>query len=141
MFNVLKLVLLHALGVFGHGQRIDHCLNVATQKSLQVVSSVADTMVGHAALWEVVCTDLSRAVAGLNQTLTAVSDIIHILLVLLIIYKGVQSAQCVLLVLRLVAGLGTLNQYLLSLARVRVLPHIAQAHTRFHLVHILTSST
>ena len=60
---------------------------------------------------------------------------------LLIIYKGVQSAQCALLVLRLVAGLGTLNEYFLSLARVRVLPHIAQAHTRFHLVYVLTTGT
>ena len=68
MFNALKLILLHALGVFGHGQRIYHSLNVATQESLQVVSGVADTVIGHAALWEVVCTDLSATVAGRNQT-------------------------------------------------------------------------
>ena len=102
---------------------------------------IADAVIGYTTLWEVVGADLSRTVAGRNQTLTTVSDIIHVLLVLLIINKGVQTRECALLVLRLVAGLGTLNQDLLGLTSVRVLPHVTQAYTRFNLVHVLTTGT
>src|SRR5574344_347689 len=45
------------LCVFCHGQRIDHVLDVSTEESIQIVSSVSDTVVGYASLWEVVCAD------------------------------------------------------------------------------------
>ena len=85
-------------------------------------------MVCHTALREVVGTDLRTAVACRYQTLTTTGDIIHILLMLLIIYKSVQAREGTLLVLRLVAGLRTLDKDFLSLTCIGVLPHVAQAH-------------
>ena len=58
IFICLKFRLLHAFCILGNGEGIDHRLDVASEEALQVVSRVADTMVGHAALWEVVGTDL-----------------------------------------------------------------------------------
>ena len=60
---------------------------------------------------------------------------------LLVIDKGIEARQRTLLVLRLVTCLGTLNENLFGLARVRILPHIAQTHTRLHLVDVLATST
>ena len=91
MFNVLKFILLHALGILCNGQRINHGLNVATKETLQVVCGIADAVIGNTTLWEVVCADFGATVAGRYQALTTVGDIIYILLVLLIINKGVNS--------------------------------------------------
>src|SRR5574344_1882298 len=57
--------------VFCHGQRIDHVLDVSTEESIQIVSSVSDTVVGYASLWEVVCADFRTAVARRYEALAA----------------------------------------------------------------------
>ena len=98
-------------------------------------------MVGYTALREVVCTNLCRAVAGRDESLAAVCDVVDILLVLLIIYICTQTCKSSFLVLRLVAGLGTLDEDFLNLSGVRVLPHVAGTHARLHLVHVLSAST
>ena len=98
-------------------------------------------MVSDAPLRIVVGANLSRAIARADHGLTACSNIINILLVLLIIYLRAQARECTLFILWLVTRLGTLNQYLLHLARVRVLPVVTQTHTRLHFVHVLTTST
>ena len=98
-------------------------------------------MVGDAALWEVVGTNLGAAVARRHEALTTRGDVVHILLVLLVIYKGIQARERAFLILRLVAGLGTFDEYFLRLACVGVLPHIAQTDARFYLVYVLTTGT
>ena len=105
------------------------------------MSGIADTVVGHAALGEVVGAYLCRAVACRYKTLTTTGNIVHILLVLLIIDKGIEAREGTLLVLGLVARLGTLDEDFLCLTSIGVLPHIAQTDTRLHLVHVLTTST
>ena len=55
---ILQFCFFHALGVLGYGEGIDHRLDVASEEALQVVGGIADTVVGHTALWEVVGTDL-----------------------------------------------------------------------------------
>ena len=141
MNMVLQFCFFHAFRVLCNGQGINHRLDVTAQESLQVVRRIADAMVRHAALWEVVGTDFRTSVARRHQTLTARGDVVHILLMLLVIYKGIQARESAFLVFGLVARLGTLDEDLLRLARIRVLPHIAQADTRFHLVHVLTTGT
>ena len=102
---------------------------------------IANAVVRHATLWEVVCANLSRAVARRNKALTAAGYVVHILLMLLVVDKGIEAREGTLLVLWLVTRLCTLNKYLFCFARIGVLPHIAQTHTRFHFVNVLTTST
>lgn len=79
------------------------------------MSGKADAVVGDTALREVVGPDLCTAVAGRDKRLAAAGNIVDILLMLVIIDICVQTAQCTLLVLRLVTGLGTFNENLLDL--------------------------
>ena len=74
------------------------------------MSSVSDTVVGYASLWEVVCADFRTAVARRYEALAAVCDIINILLMLSVVDECIESAQGALLVLRLVAGLCTFDE-------------------------------
>ena len=98
-------------------------------------------MVGDAALREVVSANFCTTVARGNQRLAAIGNIVNILLVLLVVNKGVETAQGALLVLGLVARLSTFYEDFLGLASVGVLPHVTQTHTRFHLIHVLTTGT
>ena len=63
------------------------------------------------------------------------------MLQLLVVEDRLQVAECVFAVLWLVAGFGVFNQNFLFLASVWVFVLIASAHTRFHLIHILTTCT
>ena len=83
---------------------------------------------------------LCRAVASAHESAASAGDVVDILLVLLVIDEGAQSCQGALFVLGLVACLGTLDEDLLLLAGVRVGPHVAQAHSRVHLVDVLSTS-
>ena len=60
---------------------------------------------------------------------------------LLIVDVGTQPREGTFLVLRLVTCLGTFNQDLIDNARVGILPHIAQTHSRLHLVDVLSTSS
>lgn len=55
---MLKFVLFELLCIFGYGQVVDHVLDIAVEESLQIVDSVADAVVGDAALREVVGANL-----------------------------------------------------------------------------------
>ena len=77
---LLQFGFFHSLGILGHGKCVDHVLNVAAEESLQVVGSVAYAVVGDAALWEVVGAYLCTAVAGGDEGLAAVGNVIYILL-------------------------------------------------------------
>ena len=96
-------------------------------------------MVGDAPLRIVVGANLGGAVAGGHQGLASRRDVVHILLVLLVVDECAQSGEGALLVFRLVAGFGTLDKNLLHLAGVGVLPVVAQAYARLHLIDILAS--
>ncbi len=58
---------------------------------------------------------------------------------LAVVDKCAQACQGALLVFGLVAGLGTLDEYLLCLAGIGIAPVVAQAHTRLDLVDVLTA--
>ena len=105
------------------------------------MGSVAYAVVGDAALWEVVGAYLCTAVAGGDEGLAAVGNVIYILLMLFIINKGTQACERTFLILGLVASLGTLDEYLFGLAGIGVLPHVTQTHTGFHLVDVLSASS
>ena len=60
---------------------------------------IADAVIRHTALGEVVGAYLCRAVASRYKTLAAAGNIVHILLVFLIIYKGIEARECTLLIL------------------------------------------
>src|SRR5574344_1184863 len=60
---------------------------------------------------------------------------------LLVVDEGIEARQRTLFVLRLVTGLRTLDEDLFGLTGIRILPHITQTHSRFYLVHILSSCT
>ena len=98
-------------------------------------------MVGNATLRIVVSADFGRAVTRRDEGLATRCDIVYILLMLVVIDKGAQSCQGTLLVLGLIAGLGTLDENFLLLARVGIGPHVAQTHTTVHLVHVLATGT
>lgn len=85
-----------------------HVLDVSAEEALQVVGGVADAMVGDAALREVVSANFCTTVARGNR-LAAVGNIVNILLVLLVVNKGVETAQGALLVL----GAGRASRYIL----------------------------
>ena len=105
------------------------------------MGGVTDTVVGNTALWEVVGTNLRTTVTGRDEALTAAGDIVNILLMLTVVDEGIEAAQGTFLVLWLVTGLGSLDENFLYLACVRVLPRIAEANSRLHLVHVLTTGT
>ena len=117
----LQFVFLEFFGILGHGEMVDHVLDVATEESLQVVDGVANTMVGDTALWKVVSADLGTAVAGRHQGTAAAGDVVNVFLMLVVIYIGIQTAQSTLLVLRLVTGFGTFDKDFLHLTGLRVL--------------------
>ena len=141
MIRVLQFCFFQFLCILSHGQGINHILDVTSQETIEVVGGVTDTVVGNTALWEVVGTNLRTTVAGRDEALTAAGDIVNILLMLTVVDEGIEAAQGTLLVLWLVTGLGTLDEDFLYLACVRVLPRIAEANSRLHLVHVLTTGT
>ena len=108
---------------------------------MKIVGGVTDTMVGDTSLGKVVCANLCTAVACGNESFAATGNIIDILLMLTVVDKRAEERKGTLLVLGLVACLGTLDEYLLHLASVGVLPGIAQAHSRLHLVDVLTTGS
>ena len=82
-----------------------------------------------------------RPVAGRHHRLAARRYIVEIFLMLLVIYEGAQTAQSAFLVLRLVACLGTLYEYLFADPGVGITPHVAQTHTRLNLVDVLSAGS
>ena len=102
---------------------------------------IADAVVGDTSLREVVCPDFRTAVAGRHKRLAAVGNVIDIFLVLLVVDERTQARQGPFLVFRLVARLGSFDEYLLGLTSIGVLPHVAQTDTGLHLVHVLASGT
>ena len=88
---ILQFCFFHALGVLGYGEGIDHRLDVTSEEALQVVGGIADAMVGHTSLREVVGADLGTAVARRNQGLAAAGDVIDILLVFLVVDVGTKA--------------------------------------------------
>ena len=120
---------------------VDAVLNVTVHEGWQVVDGVANAVVGDATLGVVIGANLCRAVAGAHQCLAAAGYVVDILLMLLVVDESAQASKRALLVLGLVASLGTLNKDFLVLTGVGVVPHVAQANSRVHLVHILSSRT
>ena len=59
----LQFRFFHSFSVLGNSQCVNHVLDVAAEKALQVVCGVADAVVGHAALLEVVRAYFRAAVA------------------------------------------------------------------------------
>ena len=106
---------------------------------VQRVGGESYTVVCDAALGEVVRPDFCTSVAGGYERLAAVGYVVHIFLVLLVVNECSQARQGTLLVLGLVACLGTFYEYFLGLARVGILPHVAQTYARLDLVHVLSA--
>ena len=105
------------------------------------MGGIADAVIRHTSLGEVIGTDLRRTVASRDETLAAAGDVVHIFLMLLIINKGIQAREGTLLILGLVARLRTFDENLLRLTRIGIFPHITQTDTRLHLIHVLTTGT
>ncbi len=122
-------------------QCVDNTLNITIHKSWEVIDGITDTVVGDTSLGIVVSTDLSGSVAGGDHGLASRSDIVDIFLVLLVVDLGAQTREGALFVLRLVARLGTLDEYLLHFARIGVAPVVAQTYARLDLVDILSTGT
>ena len=55
---ILQFCFFHALSILGNGEGIDHGLDVASEEALQVVGGIADTVIRHASLREVIGADL-----------------------------------------------------------------------------------
>ena len=137
----LQFSLFQFFGILGNDEVVDAVLNVTIHEGWQVVDGVANAVVGDATLGVIVGANLCRAVAGAHQCLATAGYVVDILLMLLVVDESAQAGKRALLVLGLVASLGTLNEDFLLLTSVRVGPHVAQSHTRVHLINVLTSST
>ena len=68
---ILQFCFFHAFCILGYGEGINHGLDVSTKEALQVVGRIADTVVSHTALREVVGTDFCTTVTSRDQCLTA----------------------------------------------------------------------
>ena len=55
----LKFCFFHSFCILSHGQCINHGLNISAEETLQVVSGIADAMICHASLGEIVGADFS----------------------------------------------------------------------------------
>ena len=104
---------LEFFGVFGYDKVVDEVLYIAVDKRLKIVDGIVDAVVGDTALRIVVSAYFCRAVAGAHHGFTTRSDVVDIFLVFLIVDKRTKAAESTLLVLGLVAGFGTLDEYLL----------------------------
>ena len=124
-YRTLQFPFLQSLRILGYLQRIHHPLNITIHEGRQVVYGITYTVVRYSPLRIIVSTNLCRTVARRYHRLATCRYIIDILLMLLIIYLRAQTRQSTFLVLRLVASLCTLNQYLLHFARIRVFPIVA----------------
>lgn len=89
--SLLEFCFFHALGIFCHCKRVYHILDVAIEKTLQVVGGITDTMVGHTTLWEIVGANLGAAVTCRNERFATAGNIVYIFLVLLVVYKGAKA--------------------------------------------------
>ena len=84
----LQFGLFHSLRVLSNRQGIYHGLNISGNKTLKVVRGVANAVVGYAALGIIIGSDFCRTVARRHQALAAISNIVDILLVFAVVYKG-----------------------------------------------------
>ena len=109
MLSRLQRTLLQSLGILGHSEPVDAFLDVTIHEGGAVVDGVAGAVVGNAALGVFVGANLGLAVTGGNHRLAACSDVVDVLLVLLIIYKGTQARERTFLILRLVARFGAFD--------------------------------
>ena len=120
---------------------VDAVLDIAVHEGGKIVDRVVDAMIGDTSLREVVGADLGTTIACRNECLAPVGNVIDIFLVLLVVDVGTQTREGTLLVLRLVTCLGTFNQNLIDNARVGILPHVAQTHTRLNLIDVLSTGS
>ena len=96
-------------------------------------------MVRDASLWIVVGAYFSTSVTSRNHCFAFSSYIVNVFLVLLIINLRAQARESAFFILGLVSCLCTFDEYLLHFACIGVFPHITQAYTRLHFIHILSS--
>ena len=89
--NSLQFRFLHAFCVLRYGEGINHWLDITSEETAKIMSGISDTMIGNTSLWEVVCTDLCRAVTCRDNRLTAVCYIVNILLMLTVILICTQT--------------------------------------------------
>ena len=109
---------------------VDAILDVAIHEGSEIIDSVVDTMVGDASLRIVVRPDFCRTVAGANHRLTLAGDIIDIFLMFFIVDESTETREGTLLVLGLVARLGTFDEDFLHFSGIGVLPVINNAGGR-----------
>ena len=120
---------------------VNAVLNVPIHKGGQIVNGIVDAVVGDTSLRIIVGTYFCRSVSGRYHCFSFAGNVVNVLLVFFIIYKGTQARKGSFFILRLVTGFGTFNQNFFCNACVRVLPDIAQAHAGFYLVDVLAACT
>ena len=74
-------------------------MDVAIHDMPEAELRVPDAVIGQTVLWEVICTDLVRAVTGANLQTAALSDACHLLLQLHLVQASTQNAHGLLTVL------------------------------------------
>src|ERR1035441_6108021 len=92
-------LLLHLLGLEVGDQRVDHGLDAAVHKPLQLVRGEADAMVGNTVLGEVVGADLFAAIATAHHRLALLGQRVLLLLLLHFVQAGAQHAHAFLAIL------------------------------------------
>ena len=124
-----EFALLQPFCILGYHELVDAVLDIAVHEGREVIDGVVDAVVGDTSLRIVVGAYLGRAVTRIHHRLALRGNVVDVLLVLLVVDEGTQAGQCALLVLRLIASLGTLDEDFLHLARIGVLPIIAETYT------------
>ena len=109
-------------------------LYVAVHESLQVVYGVSYAVVGDAALRIVVGAYLGAPVACRNHCLATGCYVVDVFLVLFVVDECAQAGEGALFVFGLVAGLGTLYEYLFGNAGIGVFPYIPKSDAGLYLI-------
>lgn len=120
---------------------VNAVLNVAIHKGGQIVNGIVDAVVGDTSLRIIVGTYFCRSVSGRYHCFSFAGNVVNVLLVFFIIYKGTQARKGSFFILRLVTGFGTFYQDFLYYSGVGVLPVVAQAYSGFHLIYVLSAGT
>ena len=120
---------------------IDAILDITVHKCRKIVDRIVYTVIGHAALREVVSADLCRTVTCADHCFSTRCNVIEIFLMLFVVYECSEAGERTFLVFRLVACLGTFDQYLLDDSGVGILPIITQTYAGLHFVDVLTSGS
>ena len=93
-----------------YSQMVDTVLNVSIHKGGQIVNGIVDAVVGDTSLWIIVGTYFCRSVSGRYHRFAFAGNVVNVLLVFFIIYKGTQARKGSFFILRLVTGFGTFYQ-------------------------------